>query len=272
MTMKLRSNYLRVQTPFESIFQGLSLEDLWSHPRLKLFKAKKDREIFTLELEGCTFFVKRYYGPGVGLAKYMLRGFRDRYGPENEWQKAHFLRKLGIRAVDPVAFGIERSYRIIRRAMVITLKLEGVRLEDLLRQEPSLDKKISLVEKLAAFAGHFHRTGLSHQDFYLCHLFWSPQSREICLIDLQRVRYHMGQNGQLRLNWIVKDLAQLDYSLRNVLTKDEYDRFKPIFMSIYRHYFPLIVEPRIINKIRKRVARISRHDQKLQSRTIGKIQ
>jgi lipopolysaccharide core heptose(I) kinase len=266
MGMSARSSYLEVQSSYEQIFKGLSLDELWSHPKLQLFKTKRTREIFTLELDKNIFFVKRYYGPGGGLFKYVLRGFRDKYGPENEWQKAHFLGKLGIKGVEPVAFGIERRYGIISRAIVITLKLEGYRLEDLLGERTDLDRKRSLVEKLAAFAGHFHTSGLSHQDFYLCHLFWSPESQEICLVDLQRIRHYRGQNGQLRMRWVVKDLAQLDYSARNVLDSAEYNHLKRTFVSVYKQHLPLIVESTIMRKIHNKVARISRHDQKLQAR------
>lgn len=271
MAVRFRSNYLRVQISFESVFQDLSWEDLWAHPELKPFKAKKDREILTLELGGEVFFVKRYFGPGVGVVKYILRGFRDKYGPENEWQQALFLKKLGIKAVEPVAFGIEHRSGIIKRAIVVTLKLGGSRLEDLFREKADIDHKIKMVKKLAAFAGYFHSTGLSHQDFYLCHLFWSPQTEDVSLIDLQRLRYYRGQNGQPRLNWVVKDLAQLDYSSRNVLNSEEYHRLKKSFLSVYKGYLPLISEPIIVRKIRKKVARISRHDQKLQLIASGKI-
>ncbi|MGD8915847.1 MAG: lipopolysaccharide kinase InaA family protein [Syntrophobacterales bacterium] len=266
MAMLTRSSYFQVQSAYEQIFRGLSLEELWCHPKLQLFKSKRTREILTLELDKNIFFVKRFYGPGDGLFKYFVRGFRDKYGPENEWQKAHFLAKLGIKAVQPVAFGIERRYGIISRAILITLKLKGYRLEDLLREKINLDRKRSLVEKLAAFAGHFHTSGLSHQDFYLCHLFWSQDSKEIILVDLQRIRHYQGQNRQPRIRWVVKDLAQLDYSARKVLDNTEYNHLKKTFVSVYKQYLPLIVESTIVSKIQKKVARISRHDQKLQAR------
>ena len=267
-----RSSCLEVQSSYGQSFKELSLEELWSHPKLQPFKSKRNREILTLELGKNTFFVKRYHGPGVGLSKYVLRGFRDKYGPENEWQKAHFLKKLGIRGVEPVAFGIERRCGIIRRAILVTLKLEGDRLEDLLREETDLNLKTNVIDKLAAFAGHFHASGLSHQDFYLCHLFWSSRSEKVGLIDLQRIRYHRGQNGQPRLNWVVKDLAQLDYSSRKVLSSEEYTWLKERFLSVYRKYLPLIAESRVAIKISRKVVRIARHDRKIQARANGRTQ
>ena len=270
MVMLARSSHFQVQSSYAQIFKGLSLDELWSHPKLQLFKSKRTREILTLELDKNIFFVKRYYGPGSGVLKYLLRGFRDKHGPENEWQKAHFLAELGIKAVEPVAFGIERRYGIISRAILITLKLKGYRLEDLLGERTDLDRKRSLVEKLAAFAGHFHTSGFSHQDFYLCHLFWSQESEEVILVDLQRIRYYRGQNRQPRMRWVVKDLAQLDYSARKVLDSAEYNHLKRTFLSVYKQYLPLIAESTIVKKIQKKVARISRHDQKLQAREIAR--
>ena len=265
--MNLRSSYLEIRSSFEPVFKGFSLEDLWSHPDLQpFFKNKEEREILILTLDSTVFFVKRYHGPGVGLFGYLLRGFRDRSGPENEWDKAHLLKELGFRAIEPVAFGVERSYGIIRRALLVTLKMEGDPLEDLLGENTGLEQKMLMVEKLAAFAGHFHTLGLSHQDFYLCHFYWSEKSKEIGLVDLQRIRRHRRQNGQPRLSWVVKDLAQLDYSARNVLTVEEYDHLKNTFVSVYKEYLPLIAEPRMARRIRRKVARIARHDQKLQAR------
>jgi hypothetical protein len=68
------------------------------------------------------------------------------------------------------------------------------------------------------------------------------------------------------MRWVVKDLAQLDYSARNVLDSTEYNHLKRAFVSVYKEYLPLIVESTIMRKIQKKVARISRHDQKLQTR------
>lgn len=267
MARNFRSSYLEIQESFEPVFKGLSLEDLWSHPDLRpFFKNRKNREILLLRLNNTEFIVKRYYGPGAGLLRYLMRGFRDRYGPENEWNKAHLLKTLGIKAIEPVAFGVEQSCGIIRRALLVTLRMEGGALEDLLREKTELDQKIQVVKELAVFAGRFHTLGLSHQDFYLCHLFWSAESREIGLIDLQRIRFYQGQNSQPRLSWIVKDLAQLDYSARNVLTVEEYEHLKNIFVSVYKEYLPLIAKPGMARRIRRKVARIARHDQKLQAR------
>ena len=267
-----KGDHFTVQKSFEPIFKGLALEDLWTHPHLKRFKIKKYREISTLELDGTLFFVKRYFGLGVGIFKYILRGFRDKYGPENEWHKAHLLRKMGIKAVEPVAFGIERRCGVINRAILVTLKLEGSCLEELLKEEIDADRKTELIKELAAFVGRFHALGLSHQDLYLCHLFWSPDSREIRLLDLQRIRFHREQNGHLRLRWVVKDLAQLDYSSRNVLGRNEYHHLKETFVSIYKHYVPVISEPGFMRKIHKKVARIARHDQKIQAVANGKAE
>jgi heptose I phosphotransferase len=267
MAGNLRTSYLEVQSSFKSVFKGCSLEDLWYHPELKpFFKNKEKRELFLLELDNNTFVVKRYYGPGTGLIRYVFRGFRDKYGPENEWQKAQFLKVIGIKASEPVAFGVERYCGIIRRALLVTLKMEGIRLEDMLKEKAELKDKTRVVKDLAAFAGQFHASGLSHQDFYLCHFFWSAESREIALIDLQRIRHYKGENGQPPLRWIVKDLAQLDYSARNVLGREEYSQLKKVFVSEYEQYLPLITEAKIVSKIRNKVVRIARHDQKLRAR------
>jgi len=69
-----------------------------------------------------------------------------------------------------------------------------------------------LIRAVAAAARRFHRAGYNHRDFYAGHWFVRPIETggfDIRLIDLQRVQYRR----RFRRRWIVKDLAQLGWSL-----------------------------------------------------------
>jgi hypothetical protein len=69
-----------------------------------------------------------------------------------------------------------------------------------------------LVRRVAEITRKFHQTGYNHRDLYAGHFFVREPSAgefEIRLIDLQRVQHRR----RFRRRWLVKDLAQLAWSL-----------------------------------------------------------
>jgi heptose I phosphotransferase len=69
-----------------------------------------------------------------------------------------------------------------------------------------------LIGDTAEFVRRFHAAGYNHRDLYCCHLFVREPSAgrfEFRMIDLQRVQHRR----RLRRRWIVKDLAQLAWSI-----------------------------------------------------------
>jgi hypothetical protein len=72
--------------------------------------------------------------------------------------------------------------------------------------------------RLARLARRMHDLGAHHQDFYLNHILWcgDPSEFEFHIIDLGRV----GFSANLAERWIRKDLAQLDYSARDLSCAD----------------------------------------------------
>ncbi|MBX6423967.1 lipopolysaccharide kinase InaA family protein [Thermosulfurimonas sp. F29] len=223
-----------------------SFEALWetSFPPLK---RKTDREILRFELAGRPLYLKRYF-------RFGWREFRT--GAEREWWAARELARRGFGVPEPVAFGLERNWRP-RRALSLFVGAPGERLEDLLRRSPEAYREILPV--LVETAVRFHGEGFSHQDFYLCHLFWD--GGRLVLIDLQRVR----RSERPRIRWIVKDLAELFYSARTVLGPVSPD-FERDFLSAYARFHPWIQSPGVIKKIEKKIRRIAAHDAKLKAR------
>jgi heptose I phosphotransferase len=75
-----------------------------------------------------------------------------------------------------------------------------------------------IVAGVADVARTMHAVGMHHQDFYLTHLML-PQSgapAPIHVLDLGRARSH----SRLARRWIVKDLAQLNYSADGVSSSE----------------------------------------------------
>ncbi len=211
-----------------------------------LFKAKKKRAIYKFQLEGKNFFVKKYFSlPLIGKTEAF-----------NEWAAAKNLSKEGFRVPTPVAFGIRRQ-GLRRQAFTVFLEAEGKRLEDIFRQQK--EKASRLVVPLATFAARFHRFGFSHQDFYLCHIFWDEKS--FVLIDLQRVRHRR----RPPLSWLVKDIAQLFYAAQGVLGED-FEVFFRKFKPVYTQQVGRTLGEGFWCKVERKLTKIARHDAKLRGK------
>ncbi len=223
-----------------------SFEALWKVPA-RAFKVKRDREIRLLELDGRRLFLKRYFRFGC---------LELRTGAEREWWAARELARRGFGVPEPVAFGLERGIRP-RRALSVFLEAPGVRLEDLFRDSP--DSFRELIPPLVETAARFHAQGFSHQDFYLCHFFWD--GTRLVMIDLQRVRWARKPKPR----WIIKDLAELFYSARQVLGPDS-GEFEQIFLEGYTRFHPWLGTPSMLKKLEKKIGRIAAHDAKLRAR------
>lgn len=129
----------------------------------------------------------------------------------------------GIDVMDVVAFGEKLQPDGRLESFLLTHALEGyVELQHFLRRrfpprdpccirsgDAELDR---LLEQMADIVRRFHEAGFNHRDLYCCHFFVRERERgrfEIRLIDLQRVQYRR----RCRQRWIVKDLAQLVWSV-----------------------------------------------------------
>jgi hypothetical protein len=134
--------------------------------------------------------------------------------------------RAGIEVMRLIAYGrkVHGSGRV--DSFVIAEGLEGYQeLQELLRRrfaagatgaiqsphgrDPDL---LRLIRTVADTARRFHAAGYNHRDFFCGHLFVREPERgrfEIRLIDLQRVQHRR----RWRRRWIVKDLAQLAWSL-----------------------------------------------------------
>lgn len=227
--------------------------DIWHCTHLRPFKSKKDRDISTLELAGVHCFVKRYRS---------RRGRRLPWskaeGSEVEWAGACLLRRAGLGTFEPVAVGADGS----GRSLLVVTAVRGERLEDLLPGNLSFETKRAVVQKLADFAARFHGMGLTHQDFYLCHLFWEEERNQIAVIDLQRLRSASG----LVIPWIAKDLAELLYSARQFLDPDDVRGLSEVFWEEYTALLPTLRTDKVLKMVEKKAANIARHDKKLKER------
>jgi hypothetical protein len=140
-------------------------------------------------------------------------------------REAHNLARLTRDCIDVMrlmAYGWKAHRDGLVESFVIAEDLEGYReIPDFLRRRfpagasrsPRRDRDLDeLIRAVADFARRFHAAGYNHRDFYCGHFFVrEPEAGrfELRLIDLQRVQHRRC----LRRRWIVKDLAQLAWSL-----------------------------------------------------------
>ena len=133
------------------------------------------------------------------------------------------LERAGIPCMELAAYGERLGEDGLLESFLVTPELEGfTQLDDYLRARfPVLgdegtgcrDRDLQrLSDQVADVARRFHEAGFNHRDLYCCHFFVSDAGRagfDIRLIDLQRVQHR----SRRRRRWIVKDLAQLAYSV-----------------------------------------------------------
>lgn len=210
------------------------------------------------------FFLKRHAAlPLWEYVKPLLRLAWPVYGAANEWDAILRFHEVGIPTMTPVALGVSG-----RRSLLVTQSLEGWQsLLDWIGgrgmagcdssgvAERSPGALRDAIQETARIARTMHAAGLHHQDFYLNHLLMarSPGTHDIRVIDLGRVR----QRHRLAARWIIKDLAQLDFSARRLSCKH-----RLLFLRLYLGRQLTRDDRRLIHKIHVKSLSIARHTEK----------
>ena len=197
--------------------------------------------------ESQAFYLKRHGpAPWKEYLKPLLRLTRPMLGARHEWNAILQFHAAGISTMTPVALGIAG-----RQSFLLTAALDGctklshwigtqsadnsvtetLTAKDAEKREnggrktedgktansprPQADGSDhqthrAIIRSLARVARTMHHAGLHHQDFYLTHLLVPDAGPPgtVFVIDLGRARHRR----KLSRRWIVKDLAQLNYS------------------------------------------------------------
>lgn len=166
-------------------------------------------------------YVKRHHRPTLWQRfKPLLRFTQPIHGARNEWNAILQFHAAGIPTMTPVAFG-----ECDDQSFLVTQSLEGfTNLLDLVRRDNGTNATNSpaflqrLTAEVARIARTMHREGLHHQDFYLNHLLIPENTASplVRVIDLGRAR----KLPRLSRRWIIKDLAQLDFSARSLACRE----------------------------------------------------
>lgn len=233
-------------------------------------KLRSDRVTlrFTLDDAGTerAFYIKRH--ERSSLKEYLKPLLSLRWpilGARNEWNALLAFHEAGLPTMTPVAFG-QRGWN----SFLITEALENcTKLSELGATIPSTSNSSAvmpgglnrrrLVEGVARTTQRMHGAGLHHQDYYLGHLMLpnSPDrhaaTERIYVIDLGRAR----QQRPLSRRWIVKDLAQLNFSAGSASWTD---RFRFLRTYLGRKIGP--GDKKLIASIAAKTSAIARHTRK----------
>ncbi|WP_295477260.1 lipopolysaccharide kinase InaA family protein [uncultured Pseudomonas sp.] len=178
-------------------------------------------EVIRVERDGVSYYVKRYFGAGKGLRRYL-----GRPRVKSEWQNLKRFAKWGIPTADVVAWGLERNGVAYDRGAMITRELP--RTEDLWvmaqRKDPRLDdpawvERIS--RQLAVYTRTLHDHHFTHNDLKWRNLLVDDQDR-LYLIDCPNGAFWWGFLLRYR---ITKDLACLDKVAKYQLSATQRLRF-----------------------------------------------
>lgn len=222
---------------------------------------------FTLKDGGTerAFYIKRHGRSSLKeYIKPLLRLTWPILGARNEWQAIWEFQKAGIPTMTPVALGESGANSfLITEAIENCIKLSDLgkalandRAQHSSSEIPAIghESRHRLIRRVAKTAKTMHDAGLHHQDFYLGHLLFSPADESLFVIDLGRVHKQI----PLSLRWIVKDLAQLNFSAAQVTSATEQLRFLRDYLGRSLTSSDL----GLIRRIQSKTGRIARHSRK----------
>lgn len=222
-------------------------------------KTIKERSVTRMEIDGVALYLKRHNRRFIG--------FKRRSDGRAEFENILAFKRNDLATLTPVAMG-ERFPRFFWvESFLITRDFSPfVTLENLLKKPPDflIDQKKILLKEIAGFARRMHRAGFNHRDFNANHILLHYRSGsdapEIATFDLQRV----GKRKFLRFRWIIKSLAEINYTLPDKLFEEK-DRLY-LFLS-YKGKNKLGFWDRLqFFWIKRKTARIRRHTEKRRKR------
>jgi heptose I phosphotransferase len=228
----------RIHPAFQEIFAEAGLTkalDFFQLPNLRILRELPQRTNLYWSLQKDSkqygFYLKTHKPLSFWQAFWNLLGFKHSEPPGcQEWENILLLQAHQIPTLQAVAVGVlpGRWGKRSGASFVMTEELYGyLQLDHYFQKHPLTPR---LLDKMADLARRFHEKGFCHKDFYLCHWFYHPNTEDLVLIDLQRVK-----RPWFFRRWKVKDLAELYYSSKDLpLTQTMKLRFFRKYLGLKR--------------------------------------
>lgn len=178
-------------------------------------------EVIRVERAGVRYYVKRYWGAGKGLRRYL-----GRPRVKAEWQNLKHFDKWAVATAVVVAYGLERKLGAFVRGALITRELQGT--EDLAALAQCNDPRLAdrqwvdaISQQLAHATRTLHDRHFTHNDLKWRNLLVNPQA-QLFFIDCPSGSFWWGPLLSYR---IIKDLACLDKVAKLQLSRTQRLRF-----------------------------------------------
>ena len=213
----------------------------------QVFRDVPGRKTIKVRLGEESYFIKQHFGVGwAEIFKNLLTFKWPIVSAKTEKLAIEKLNTIGIRTTPLVAYG-KRGFNPARlQSFLMTRDLGNVvSLEDVcadwINNPPTTAFKRQLIIAVAKLAAKLHSNGLTHRDFYLCHLCIDankvtalPQigadEMDLYLIDLHRM---LIKKAPVETN-VMKDVAALYFSAKDIgLTARDYLRFKYYYEAMH---------------------------------------
>jgi len=178
-------------------------------------------EVIRVEVDGVRYYVKRYWGAGKGVRRYL-----GRPRVKAEWQNLKHFARWGIPTATLVGWGLERSNGAFLRGALITRELPNTR--DLAWLANNHDARLrdrrwvdGISRQLARATRILHDHSFAHNDLKWRNLLVDERG-ELFFIDCPGGTFW---RGALLRRRIVKDLACLDKVAKYTLSRTQRLRF-----------------------------------------------
>jgi hypothetical protein len=178
-------------------------------------------EVIRIQIAGVRYYVKRYWGSGKGLRRYI-----GRPRVKAEWQNLKRFAKWGIPTAEIEAWGLQRKFGAFVRGALITRELPHT--EDLALLAQCADPRLrdrhwvdGVSRQLAHATRLMHDHHFTHNDLKWRNLLVDDQAR-LFFIDCPGGSIWWGPFLRYR---IVKDLACLDKVAKTCLSRSQRLRF-----------------------------------------------
>ncbi|MFN4242216.1 MAG: lipopolysaccharide kinase InaA family protein [Tepidisphaerales bacterium] len=252
---------------------GLTPETVFTDPRVRVWRQLPERENAVFETGGQRYHVKRYLRDGRRQLTAELGGLR-------------LLVEAGIPTIAAVSWGELTD----GRAYLISRDLGPGWVSGQVHLRGG-GRFADVAEVTATLAAKLHAKGLHHRDLYLCHFFVRPgvvarpgygdaagqaAPPPARLIDVGRVRRLPGWRVPWPMGpavwgrWVVKDLAQFVYSLREFDVPAADARLWLQRYEAAGGRAGLWRDERLWRAVHRKAEAIARHDRRLQSRRPGR--